>query len=72
MANKTIFGSGSESAADTVNEAGGLAYKLEPKHALAQIAATGTFGNTYYNDASQQLKEVLELIEKIDDNEFLA
>ncbi|MEY4567229.1 MAG: hypothetical protein RLY14_2199 [Planctomycetota bacterium] len=72
MANKTIFGSGSASAADAVNEAGGLAYKLAPKHALAQIAATGTFGNTYYNDASQQLKEVLELIEKIDDNEFLA
>jgi 60 kDa SS-A/Ro ribonucleoprotein len=72
MANKTIFGSGSASAADAVNEAGGLAYKLEPKHALAQIAATGTFGNTYYSDASQQLKDVLELIETIDDNEYLA
>lgn len=71
MANKTIFGSGSASAADAVNEAGGLAYKLEPKHALAQIAATGTFGNTYYSDASQQLKDVLELIETIDDNEYL-
>jgi hypothetical protein len=27
--------------ADTTNEAGGLAYALAPRHALAQIAATG-------------------------------
>ena len=31
--------------ATTVNEAGGPAYKFGPKHALAQMAASGTFGN---------------------------
>jgi 60 kDa SS-A/Ro ribonucleoprotein len=47
MANKSLFASmlGRLPKANAVNEAGGLAYKLEPKHALAQVAATGTFGN---------------------------
>jgi len=53
----------STSIADAVNEAGGLAYKLEPKHALAQFAATGTFGNAFYSTAETQLAEVLKLID---------
>jgi 60 kDa SS-A/Ro ribonucleoprotein len=50
MVNKTLFASmlGRLPKANAVNEAGGLAYKLEPKHALAQVAATGTFGNAFY------------------------
>ena len=58
--------------ADAVNEAGGRAYKLEPKHALAQVAATGTFGNAFYSTATTQLDEVLKLIDEVDDNQYLA
>ncbi len=44
MANKSLFASLTSRLprANAVNEAGVLAYKLEPKHALAQVAATGT------------------------------
>jgi 60 kDa SS-A/Ro ribonucleoprotein len=43
MANKTLFLSATSTLprADVRNEAGGLAYQLAPKHALAQLAATG-------------------------------
>jgi 60 kDa SS-A/Ro ribonucleoprotein len=58
--------------ANAVNEAGGRAYKLDPKHALAQIAATGTFGNAFYSTAETQLDEVLKLIDEVDDNQYLA
>jgi 60 kDa SS-A/Ro ribonucleoprotein len=58
--------------ANAVNEAGGCAYKLEPKHALAQVAATGTFGNAFYSTAETQLDEVLKLIDEVDDNQYLA
>jgi len=74
MANKSLFASmlGRLPKADAVNEAGGLAYKLEPKHALAQVAATGTFGNAFYSTAETQLDEVLKLIDEVDDNQYLA
>ncbi|ADG66354.1 TROVE domain protein [Planctopirus limnophila DSM 3776] len=58
--------------ANAVNEAGGLAYQLEPKHALAQVAATGTFNNAFYSTAESQLDEVLKLIDTVDDNQYLA
>ncbi len=74
MANKSLFASmlGRLPQANAVNEAGGRAYKLEPKHALAQVAATGTFGNTFYSTAEMQLDEVLKLIDEVDDNQYLA
>ncbi len=74
MANKSLFASLSSRfpRANAVNEAGGRAYKLEPKHALAQIAATGTFGNTIYSNAETQLDELLTLIDQVDDHLFLA
>ena len=74
MANKSLFASmlGRLPKASAVNEAGGLAYKLEPKHALAQVAATGTFGNAFYSTAETQLDEVLKLIDEVDDNQYLA
>ena len=74
MANKSLFSSTKSRIprADTINRAGGLAYKLSPKHALAQIASTGCFNGTYYANASSQLDEVIKLIAEIDDNEFLA
>ena len=57
--------------ANTVNEAGGTAYKLSPKQALAQYAATGCFSNTFYADASEQLDKVLALANELD-GEFVA
>ncbi len=74
MANKSLFASLTSRLprANAVNEAGGLAYKLEPKHALAQVAATGTFGNAFYSTAETQLDEVLKLIDEVDDNQYLA
>ena len=74
MANKSIFASLTSRLprANAVNEAGGRAYKLEPKHALAQVAATGTFGNAFYSTAETQLDEVLKLIDEVDDNQYLA
>jgi hypothetical protein len=70
MANKSLFASLTSRLprASAVNEAGGRAYKLEPKHALAQVAATGTFGNAFYSAAETQLDEVLKLIDEVDDN----
>jgi 60 kDa SS-A/Ro ribonucleoprotein len=74
MANKSLFASmlSRLPKANAVNEAGGRAYKLEPKHALAQVAATGTFGNAFYSTAETQLDEVLKLIDEVDDNQYLA
>lgn len=74
MVNMSLFSSKSARLprADAVNEAGGRAYKLEPKHALAQVAATGTFGDAFYSNAGTQLDEVLKLIEQIDDDQYLA
>ena len=74
MVNKSLFQSITSviPRATTVNEAGGPAYKFEPKHALAQMAATGTFGNVFYASAQTQLDEMRKLIDQVDDNEFLA
>ena len=74
MANKNLFASmlSRLPRANAANEAGGRAYKLEPKHALAQVAATGTFGNAFYSTAETQLAEVLKLIDEVDDNQYLA
>ena len=74
MANKNLFKSivGMLSPkADTVNEAGGLAYKLSPKQALAQYAATGCFNHTFYADAGDQLDKVLALANEVEP-EFVA
>ncbi|MFO0935277.1 MAG: TROVE domain-containing protein [Gemmataceae bacterium] len=57
---------------NAVNEAGGRAYARDPKSALAQIAATGCFANTFYAKAEDQLDKVIELANKIDEPAFLA
>jgi 60 kDa SS-A/Ro ribonucleoprotein len=57
--------------ADVINEAGGKAYNLSPKQALAQYAATGCFNQTFYTDAGEQLAKVLELANEVD-AEFVA
>ena len=64
MANKALFGSATAELpkTDTVNEAGGKAYSLSPKAALAQVAATGCFNRTYYASAQDQLDSVHALV----------
>ena len=42
------------------------AYALAPKQALAQYAATGCFGRTFYATADEQLARVLELCDAVD------
>ena len=73
MANTTLFQSIKTrlTAADTRNEAGGIAYTLTPKQQLAQLAATGCLNSTYYADAQDQLEQVVELAETLD-AEFIA
>lgn len=62
MANKKVFKTGTPVAkADTVNKAGGVAYKRSSQEALAQYAVTGTFGNTFYASGREQLDEMLQL-----------
>ena len=74
MANTTLFSSIKSKLprTDTVNEAGGRAYQFTPKHALAQMAATGCFNGVYYASAESQLDELRKLIDQVDDNVFLA
>src|SRR3954451_3130828 len=74
MSNKSIFKTVRgmfTPKANTVNEAGGLAYKLSPKQALAQYAATGCFSHTFYVGAAEQLDAVLALTGDLD-AEFIA
>lgn len=69
MANQKLFGSsaGGQTAppADTVNGAGGLAYKASSQEALAQYAATGCLGATFYANAEEQLDEILKLAAEV-------
>src|SRR3954454_6776484 len=74
MANRNLFSSlkGRLPRADAVNEAGGGAYRLPPKHALAQLAATGCFQGTFYAEADDQLAQLLALAAQVDEDLFLA
>lgn len=74
MANKTLFSSATSNLprTDSFNEAGGRAYRFSPKHALAQMAATGCFNGVYYASAENLLDEMRNLIGQVDDNLFLA
>jgi 60 kDa SS-A/Ro ribonucleoprotein len=58
--------------ADARNEEGAVAYALPVKHALAQLAATGCFNGTFYAQADDQLATLLNLVNQVDDNVFLA
>ena len=74
MANKTLFQSligALIPKTDVVNEAGGKAYALSPKHALAQYASTGCLNGTFYADAAEQLDTVLTLAKAVEP-EFVA
>lgn len=74
MANKILFGSLRDALVaktDAVNSEKAPAYALAPKQALAQYAATGSFGRTFYATAEEQLTRVLELCEDVSP-EFVA
>jgi 60 kDa SS-A/Ro ribonucleoprotein len=66
MANKDLFKAAPRTSsvqatiptATTVNQAGGRAYALPNELALAQLAATGTFNDTYYGKGSDQLDAI--------------
>jgi 60 kDa SS-A/Ro ribonucleoprotein len=74
MANKTLFSSLKSilPRTNTVNEEGARAYKFTPKHALAQMAATGCFNGTFNASGEAQLDAIRSLIDQVDDNVFLA
>ena len=78
MADKTLFASLRDAMipqTDTVNSENAPAYALAPKQALAQYAATGCFGRTFYADADEQLTRVLALCDALidqGDKEFVA
>lgn len=64
MANKMLFKSlfgALAPAANTRNQAGGLAYSRSPRQSLAQYAATGALHSTFYASAEEQLGEILAL-----------
>jgi 60 kDa SS-A/Ro ribonucleoprotein len=67
MANKNLFQSSAGMApiTDALNEAGGVAYNLSDKAALAQMVVTGCFNQTFYADAKTQLDTVLKLANKV-------
>lgn len=70
MANKKMFASASSSTkapiVNTVNSAGGHAYKMGAKHALAQYAVTGTFADGFYTSGTDQLDNFIALLGKTD------
>ena len=63
MANKNLFSSLKNrfARANTRNAAGGRAYALDSKQALAQSAATGCFQGTFYAGAADQLANLQAL-----------
>lgn len=72
MSNKNLFQTVSVvPVADAVNLAGGKAYSLEAKEALAQYAACGTFNGTFYATPQDNMNEVLGLLQKVEP-EFVA
>lgn len=74
MANKSVFASLKGRLlpkADARNAEGAPAYAYGAQHKLAQLAVTGTFGQTFYQDAQAELETVVELAETVDAH-FLA
>lgn len=69
--NKSLFASAATDSALMLNEAGGKAYRLDNRQALAQLVATGTLSQTYYVDAEMQLQQVIELCAGLEP-EFVA
>lgn len=74
MANKSVFAATVGKLLprpDATNHERAPAYRLTPRQALAQLAATGTFNATFYAEAQEQLAEVLDLASQVEP-EFIA
>jgi 60 kDa SS-A/Ro ribonucleoprotein len=52
---------------NAVNHEGAPAYRLTPRHRLAQYAHTGSLGATFYASAEAQLADVLHACSEVDD-----
>ena len=59
MLNKLLFGTKPAGTDLVVNAAGGKAHAFDARHALAQLAITGTLNDTFYADANTQLDALL-------------
>jgi len=69
MANKSVFASIVGKLlprTDVQNREGAPAHAYEPRHALAQLAVTGTLDRTFYAEAREQLDTVLRLACEVD------
>jgi 60 kDa SS-A/Ro ribonucleoprotein len=66
MANQTIFASQATKNKLISNEAGGRAFQLDDRQALAQLAATGTLNHTFYQNAQAQLEQVLAFTQNVE------
>lgn len=73
MANQNLFRSEARrpAKATAVNRAGGKAFSRSAKNQLATYACTGSFHNTFYASARTQLKDIQEVLPKVD-SEFVA
>lgn len=73
MSNKSIFQSfiRKELKTQVRNEAGGVAYRRTAEQQLAQYAAVGCFGSTFYSNADEQLVAVLARCNEVS-AEFIA
>lgn len=73
MPNKKLFQNKARHVpmATTTNAAGGKAYELTAHQALAQFATTGTFNDTFYVGAEQQLTQLSNILPKCEP-EFIA
>lgn len=74
MVNKTVFKSSryvAPAPSDTINNAGGAAYSLNDKEALAQMVMTGVFNNSFYVSAENQIDKVKTLLDKLGPEEAL-
>jgi 60 kDa SS-A/Ro ribonucleoprotein len=74
MASKTLFQSIVGKLlpkTNALNEAGGVAYRMSNKQALAQYAAVGCLNGTFYASGEDQLAAVLKLCHEVEP-EFIA
>lgn len=75
--NKKIFQSVTTQpkAATSTNEAGGAAYSVNDKHALAQLMATATFTDKFYKTGHAELTQLISKLESVyraEGPEFIA
>lgn len=73
MSNNNIFSTKTKLSANRKNNAGGDACDFDPRHCLAQVAATNTFNGTFYATAEQNFNLAKEAALRLkNDPEFIA